>query len=72
MPQIVKGDIWQAMKIETGLYPSKAIREWRELFKKKLGLTKVKAKKPKNAQDDLLALSQQLGKSQFKNTLLGE
>ena len=72
MPQIVKGDIWQAMKIETGLYPSKAIREWRELLKKKLGLTKVKAKKPKNAKDDLLALSQQLGQNQFKNTLLGE
>lgn len=69
LPQVIKGDIWQAMKIETGLYPSKSIRDWRKSALKTVGLgPKKKAKKQnRKGSNNLLALSNEIAQNKFKN-----
>jgi len=54
-PQVAKGDVWQALKIESGLYPSKWTRDMRKLGLEKTGLDKYEVfggKKSKEATPD--------------------
>ena len=80
LPQALKGDIFQAFKIETGLYPSKKIRDTRniiadyvpdpikDVYNKYVGIDSAPIEnKLLNPEENLEKLSNQLGTNKFKS-----
>lgn len=85
LPQLLKGDIWQAMKIETGLYPSKWIRDARNLIGGMMPntvkdiyneYTGLDSPQPTgdyvSAIDNLTGLSEELGANKYKNKFVSK